>query len=147
MLLSWTLLGLAGAAETTTTTTTTTTVAPAACDSKALTKQLSEAAPTAAADLYSQLAACDTAGAKAMAPKVVPKLLTEDADQKAAIAAIEVGAPDVVRTWVSGLQSDEKARTIAAIGAACNNSKPVQSFFAGGPAALGDAFWNDRWYR
>jgi len=136
MLLLWSLISLAGAAET-----------AAACDSKALTKQLSEAAPTAAADLYSQLAACDKAAAKAMAPKVVPKFLTETADQKAAIAAIEVGAPDVVRTWVNGLQSDEKARTIAAIGAACNDSKAVQSFFANAPAALGDAFWSDRWYR
>lgn len=136
MLLLSTLIGLAGAAET-----------AAACDSKALTKQLSEAAPTAAGELYSQLAACDKAAAKAMAPKVVPILLTETADQKAAIAAIEVGAPDVVRTWVSGLQSDEKARTISAIGAACNDSKAVQSFFASGPQALGDAFWTDRWYR
>jgi hypothetical protein len=82
-----------------------------------------------------------------MAPKVVPHFLAETADHKAAIAAIEVGAPDVVRTWVTGLQSDEKARTISALGAACNDSKAVQTFFAGGPPALGDAFWSDRWYR
>jgi hypothetical protein len=135
LLLFSTLIGFAGAAET------------AACDAKALTKQLSEAAPTAAAELYSQLAACDPKAAKAMAPKVVPHFLAETADQKAAIAAIEVGAPDVVRTWVTGLQSDEKARTIAAIGAACNDSKAVQTFFVNGPPVLGDAFWSDRWYR
>jgi hypothetical protein len=118
-----------------------------ACDAKALSKQLAEAAPNAAADLYSQLAACDPAVAKAMAPKVVPKFLAETPDHKAAIAAIEVGAPDVVRTWVAGLQSDEKARTIAALGASCTDSAAVQQFFAAGPPALGEAFWTDRWYR
>jgi hypothetical protein len=134
MLILWTMVSLAEGAET--------------CDAKALSKQLSEAAPTAAADLFTQLAACDPAAAKAVAPKVVPNFLAETADQKAAIAAIEVGAPDtVVRTWISGLQSDEKARMIAALGAACNDSKAVQTFFASGPPALGDAFWTDRWYR
>jgi hypothetical protein len=133
MLILWTLVSFAAGAET--------------CDAKALSKQLSEAAPNAAAALFSQLAACDPAAAKAAAPKVVPQFLADGPDQTAAVAAIEVGAPDVVRTWVGGLQSDEKARTIAALGAACNDSKPVQTFFADSQKALGDAFWTDRWYR
>ena len=49
--------------------------------------------------------------------------------------------------WVNGLQPDERGPTIRALGDACGSTKEVQAFFLDQAKSMGDAFWNERWYR
>jgi hypothetical protein len=61
--------------------------------------------------------------------------------------AIRVGASEPVSAWMDGLEADERARAVRALGEACNESPEVQAFFVDRAATLGEKFWSDRWYR
>jgi len=121
--------------------------ASAACDAAALNKQLAAAAPQQLPGLFGQLAACDAAAAKKAAPTYLPSFIAGGEASKAAVAALTVGASDDVVAWVKGLQPDDRGQTIADLSEACAGSKAVQTFFLNASTSMGDAFWNDRWYR
>ena len=117
------------------------------CDAQALAKETAEATPSSAARAYVQLAACDSGVAKTVAAETLPRLLSGDDANQAAVAAIKAGAPDAVVSWMDGLQADERSRAIRALGEECNASAELQSFFVDRAAKLGEKFWSDRWYR
>mgnify|MGYP000612989986 CR=1 FL=1 len=117
------------------------------CDAAALAKETAEATPVGAARAYVQLANCDAGMAAKVAGETLPRLLGGDDANQAAVKAIEVGAADPVVTWMDGLEADERARAIRALGEACNASEKVQAFFVDRSEKLGDQFWSDRWYR
>ncbi len=117
------------------------------CDASALEASIAEASPHGIADLYVELAQCDPARAGSIAPEVFEKVLSGDSGDKAAIAAIEAGAGQVVREWVTRQISDERARTIVHLGDACNGSSAVVDFFVQSCETLGDRFWSERWQR
>lgn len=117
------------------------------CDVKALTKELEDASPSTASDLFVKLAACDPPTARKLAPSVFPRVLSGDAGNAATLAAIKVGASDAAVAWIDELQSDERASAIGALGDECNKAPEVQQFFVDRSKAMGDDFWAQRWYR
>lgn len=119
----------------------------AAQDCRALPREIAKATPTQASVLFVQLADCDAAVAKRVAPTVMPQVLPDEGGQKAAVAAVRVGADAQVTTWIQGLQPDDRARVVRALGDACNDSTAVQRYFVTQASALGEDFWTDRWYR
>ena len=121
--------------------------AHAACDAKALTAALTDGSPQAAPGNFVALAACDPAAAKKAAAAAVPRFISGDDASAAAIAALKVGASAEVVAWVNGQQPDERGQTIHTLGEACGSTKEVQAFFLSQATAMGDAFWNERWYR
>ena len=121
--------------------------AQAACDAKALNTQVTEAAPQAVAEVYTQLAACDPAGAKKAAATVLPRMVASDKANEAAVAALRVGASAEVLAWAKNLQPDERGPAISYMGEVCQANKDVQSFFLSAASTMGDAFWNERWFR
>lgn len=120
--------------------------ADGACDARAIEKELADASPAARGKLFLSLADCDAEAAKAVAPDVMPTILSGDDGYAAAVVVIEVGAPDVAAKWIETLQSDERAAAIGVLGKACNDSKAVQSFFVSQAQAMGADFWEQRWY-
>jgi hypothetical protein len=119
----------------------------AACATAPLVKEIAEGTPDVAATAFTTLARCAPAVAKKEAPKAWARLVQGEPTDQASVAAIEIGAQDAVATWITGLQSDERARAIKALGAACGASPAVQGFFVERAAKLGDDFWDQRWYR
>ncbi len=119
----------------------------AACATAPLVKEIAEGTPDVAATAFTTLARCAPAVAKMEAPKAWARLVQGEPTDQASVAAIEIGAQDAVATWITGLQSDERARAIKALGAACGASPAVQGFFVERAAKLGDDFWDQRWYR
>lgn len=121
--------------------------AHAACDAKALEKELAAASPQQIPQLFIDLAACDGALAKKTAPSALPKLIPGDAASDAAVAAMRVGASADVVAWVKGLQPDDRGQTVADLSDACGSNKEVQTFFLNAATTMGEDFWNERWYR
>lgn len=121
--------------------------AHAACDAKGLEKQISAATPQQIPQLFVDLAACDAAAAKRIAPSALPKLIPGDKASAAAVAALRVGASADVVSWVKGQQPDDRGQTIAHLSEACGTTKEVQTFFLNAATTMGDDFWNERWYR
>lgn len=117
------------------------------CSAYELQAALNEATPRGVADAFAALAACDPAAAERSVGIAFDKVLAGDGGNAVVIQAIEVGADDAARSWLESLQSDERSRTISAIGAACQDSEPVADFLIATRDQLGDAFWTDRWYR
>ena len=117
------------------------------CDAAQLAKETAEATPVGSARAFVQLANCDAAQAQTIAPETLPRLLGGDDANQAAVMAIRVGAADPVVTWLDGLEADERARAVRALGEACNESAEIQTFFVDRAASLGEKFWSDRWYR
>lgn len=117
------------------------------CDAKALAAEVAEASNLMAPDKFAELAACDAAAANKIAAKEMPRFLGGAEGNRAVVAAIQIGATDPAVAWIDGLQSDERAKAIAALGEACPESEPVQDFFVNRSAALGEDFWKQRWYR
>lgn len=117
------------------------------CAAPALAKEIAEGTPDAAAAAFTTLARCAPAAAKKEAPKAWARIVQGEPSDQASVAAIEIGAADAVATWLGGLQSDERARAIKALGQACAGSAPVQGFFIERAGKLGEDFWNQRWYR
>ena len=77
------------------------------CDARALQKEAVAAAPVKAAPAFVALANCDKAKAKAVAPKVLPNMLSGSEGNQASVSAIEVGASADLRTWLNGLEPDQ----------------------------------------
>ena len=117
-----------------------------ACDLRGLKSELKEASPHSAGGVYTRLAACDARSAKTAAKDTFPRLIPGESANEAAVAAIGIGAGDVVAAWVDGQQSDERARTIKALGKACTSDPAVAGFFVDTHSRLGDQFWSQRWH-
>ena len=117
------------------------------CDARALAKEVANTAPVKVAKVYVDLAECDAARAKATAPKAFERLLAGSDGNKAALAAIDVGASPAVRTWLKGLEPDQRSRAVAWLGEQCSESENVQGFFAASKEEMGMDFWTERWHR
>lgn len=117
------------------------------CNVRDLKKGLVEANPSGIPAAFDALAACDATAAKAAAPVAFERVLSGEGGNQLVLAAVEVQAWDTPRDWITGLQSDERSRTIAALGAACTDAEEVAGFLVYTQTKLGDAFWTDRWYR
>lgn len=119
-----------------------------ACDARALDRAVVDAVPARVADAFAALAACDPARARKAAAKAVPRMMAGDATATALLDAATLGAGDAVRTWLTGAEPDVRSRTIDALGGLCD-ARPddVTALFTASEAALGEAFWADRWYR
>lgn len=117
------------------------------CDISALKTEFREASPQATARLYPEIAACSAATARKLAPEAFDRILSGEQGTEAAIAAVEVGARDVVREWIAEQRSDERARTLADLGEACSGNPAMVSFFGDSHKALQDQFWRERWHR
>ena len=118
-----------------------------ACDARALAKDVETVAPVKGAKTFTELAECDAEKAKKAAAKALPRMLAGGDGNKAALAAIEVGADTDLRAWLKGLEPDQRSRTVAWLGEQCAESEPVQKFFATAKAEMGMEFWTDRWHR
>ena len=117
------------------------------CEARKLAGAVAKEPPLAAAKIFVDLAGCDAAVAKRVAPDALPRFIGGDEGNAALVAALEVGAAEAAIAWVDGLQSDERARAVDALGKACAESEAVQGFFKERKDALGADFWSQRWYR
>ena len=117
------------------------------CNAKVLKKELAESSPASVGASFQALASCDPKVAKTQAKGAFERVLPGDDGNLLLLAAIEVGATDEARTWVTNLQSDERSRTIAALGGSCDANVKVGPFLTETAQVLGDDFWEDRWYR
>jgi hypothetical protein len=117
------------------------------CDARKLSGAVAKEPPLAAAKLYVELAACDAKVANRVAKDAMPRFIGGEEGNAALVAALEVGAAEAAIRWVDGLQSDERARAVDALGKACAESEAVQGFFKERKDALGADFWSQRWYR
>lgn len=119
----------------------------AACDSKALKARMASASQSEAPAVFLELAACDPKVALEQANGAFQKIYPSAEGEKAAIAALKVGAGEVVRAWITRQISDERARTINSLGEQCRANPNIMSFFVESQKALGDQFWRERWHR
>ncbi|MCB9780120.1 MAG: hypothetical protein H6742_16255 [Alphaproteobacteria bacterium] len=117
------------------------------CDTKALTKEIADASPVAVGTLYVKLAQCDPAAAKKLSDKELLRVLPGDEGDAAAVAAVEIGATGALIAWTDAMISKDRSRTIAALGKACDSSKPVETFLIGAKASMGEKYWQERWFR
>lgn len=117
----------------------------AACDSKALTKALTEATPGGAAQAFLDLAACDKTAAKANAQAAFAKILPGPSAEKAVIQALDLGLADSVRSWISLMQPDEKSGYINTLGRTCDKAQ-IPAFFLDTAKNANKSFWEDRYY-
>ena len=117
------------------------------CDVRQLKKDLAEANPAGIPNAFDALAACDASAAKAAAPAAFERVLSGSGGNQLVVAAVKVQAWDEPRTWITSLQSDERSRTIAGLGAACASNEEVAQFLVYTQTKLGDGFWTERWYR
>jgi hypothetical protein len=117
------------------------------CNAYTLLGDLKGATPQGVAAAFEALADCDAAQAKAAAPGAFDKVLSGEGGNQLAVKAIQVGADDATRAWIDSLQSDERSKTIAAVGDACAEDEAVQRFLVSTHDKLGEKFWTDRWYR
>lgn len=115
------------------------------CDAKALTAALVEASPGPSAQAYVDLAACDANAAKAAAPEAFKRILAGPTGDAAALVAIGLGQSATVRTWLGGLEADERASALNKLGGSCA-SPGVTAFWLESEKLQGEKFWSDRWY-
>ncbi len=117
------------------------------CDSRALTRQVTEASPLAVSRHFTALAACHPASAKRQVSGVFERMITGPDTLDALKAAMALDENDRVRSWVASLRSDERSTVIASIGNACADSELVADFLVESHEVLGERFWSERWYR
>ncbi len=117
------------------------------CDSRALSKKITEASPVGVASVFGDLAACDAKKALRSAPEAFGRMLWTDRSVGALVAAIGLGQTDLVRDWIGQLRSDERSSALAALGAACASKEAVADFLVESHSVLGEKFWSQRWYR
>jgi len=117
------------------------------CNTATLKKDLADASPQGVANAFVALADCDAGAGKAAAAGAFERVLSGEGGNTLVIKAIEIGAGDEAKKWLTSLQSDERSSAVAALGAACGESDPVAGFLLSTHEQLGDAFWTDRWYR
>jgi hypothetical protein len=120
---------------------------PQKCDLRALKKELAETSPIAAAKVYQQIVACDEKQGKALAPTAFGRILAGDDGNAAALDAIRIGAGADVRTWLNGMEPDQRSRSLVFLGEQCKAQPSVQGFFTEAHAAMGMDFYKDRWHR
>jgi len=65
----------------------------------------------------------------------------------AALKAVELGAGNDVRTWLGGLEPDQRSRAVAWLGERCAKSDPIQQFFLAAHRDKGLDFFAERWHR
>lgn len=121
--------------------------AHAECDAKQLTKDLAEASPVSMPKVFVKLADCDAGAAKAAAPAAMKRALPGDEGATMAVAALRVGAPEAVASWISAMQVDQRSDVLDGLASQCAAEQPVADFFADAKSREGDQFWKDRWYR
>lgn len=117
------------------------------CDLKALRKEVETVSPVALPAVYGRLIDCDKAEAAKLSPKVFERVLAGDDGHQAALRAIEIDAGGAVRTWLGGLEPDQRSAAVAWLGEKCPTSEPVQRFFLAAHADKGLEFFTDRWHR
>jgi hypothetical protein len=117
------------------------------CDSRALSKKITEASPVGVSTVFSELAACDAKMAARSAPEAFGRMLWTNRSVGALVAAIGMGKTELVRDWIGQLRSDERSSAVAALGAACAGNESVAEFLVESHTVLGEQFWNQRWYR
>ncbi|MCB9743604.1 MAG: hypothetical protein H6740_13470 [Alphaproteobacteria bacterium] len=118
------------------------------CNARQLEKDLAAASPMGMPGAFQALADCDAAKAKAKASVAFGKALVGDEGTAIAVTAVQVGAWAETRTWISGLQADERSRTVAEMGGACaDGNEQVAKFLSESAKVMGDQFWTERWYR
>jgi hypothetical protein len=117
------------------------------CDSRALSKKITEASPVGVASVFEDLAACDSKKALRSAPEAFGRMIWTDRSVGALVAAIGLGQTDLVRDWIGQLRSDERSSAVAALGAACASKESVADFLVESHTVLGEKFWSQRWYR
>ena len=117
----------------------------ATCDMKALTASFDAASPAGSGKVFAEMAACDPAAAKAFAPTAFKKILSGEGGDAAMIAAISIGAPEIVRGWVLTREPDERSSVMKMLGASCDKTG-VPAFFTGTAKEIGDKFWTEGWY-
>ncbi len=117
------------------------------CDLETLETEMAEASPRALGELFTRLAFCDAETTQRMAPEYFPRVLSGQTGVDAAAAVVGAGAGDIVREWISGLISDERASTLAGLGESCEAQPALVGFFTESHAQLGERFWRDRWHR
>lgn len=116
-----------------------------ACDVKPLQAEFAETSPAGAGAVYARIAECDPGAAKAMAATAFQKIIGGEGGNTAALAAIKGGSGEVVRTWITGLASDDRSPTLAWLGNQCSASG-VPTFFVDAEKAMGASFYNERWF-
>lgn len=118
------------------------------CDVRSLSRQLKDAPPIRIADHFLALAECDDGAARRVAKATVPRILPGDRAAAALVEAAHLGAETAVREWLDRSEPDVRSRTIDAIGRRCEaDPDKVSAFLVSSADALGDAFWEQRWYR
>lgn len=117
------------------------------CNLVSLRAELEAASPIAVPEVYVRLAGCDAKLGAKTASAALTRTLPGDAGYAAAEAAIDVGAGDAVRAWVSAMPSDEKSRAIAHLGGKCAADPAVATFLVETHKVFGEVFWSERWYR
>ena len=117
------------------------------CDSRALSRAVSDASPISVATAFADLAACDENRARRAASGAFERMLWGDRAVGALTAAIGLGEAEMVREWIGNLRSDERSSAVAALGAACAGNESVALFLTDSHEILGEKFWSERWYR
>lgn len=117
-----------------------------ACNPKALTKELGAAVPQEVPAAWGRLRDCDSKLALAQAKGALDRSIPGPATDALVLEVLAVGGDDAARAWLGALPADERSRTLALLGQSCDKPR-VPEFLAAAPAALGDRFWTERWYR
>ena len=117
------------------------------CDVPALKKKVTSDSPDNAANAYTMLSGCDAKAAAGLTSKLYKNLLPSTNGYTAMVRSIELGKSSSAVNWIQSLQSDGRAGAIGALSKACSGSDSVQAFFVAQAEALGDEFWEQRWYR
>jgi len=116
-------------------------------DCRGMSRELAEANPSQVGAMYVKLVEACPGYAGRVTQSAIPRAIPNEGGRAAAVAAVKVGQGDVATEWISGLQPDDRAKAIGALGKACNDNEQVQDFFIGAASSMGDSFWSDRWYR
>jgi hypothetical protein len=118
-----------------------------ACDAPALKKTLDETSPARIGAAWVALADCDQKTALAQLPATLAKMIPGDEGNAAAERAIALGQGAQIQAWLAKQDSGAKSATVSWLGARCEATEQVSTFFLDAHKSLGDAFWKDRWYR
>lgn len=117
------------------------------CNVKALKASITDESPQVTASLYQQVAACDAKAARDNAQIAFTHILPGEQGAQAAVAAIQAGAGEVVRSWMKTQLADDRASTLAALGRSCSGNAAVVTYFVETQQKMGDTFWTERWQR
>lgn len=115
------------------------------CDAKALTQAVKDASPGGIPQAFADLAACDAAAAKAIAPEAFTRVLPGPNGDNAAVLAMKLGAGDAVRAWIGAMQPDDRGPTLNRLGDRCAEPE-VAKFWVESHESMGARFFEARWY-